>query len=198
MLLQDPRHLVTACVQVVVDHLVAVAIHQGQLPAGFVQPPLDGRLALRAAGTQAALQLLQRAGPEKDGDGLGKLLGHGQHAMYVDLQDNPFALLQARGNFAVERAVPVSAAENLETLQELPCCRRRSNSCLAEEVVVDPVPLAGPRRARRGRNRQPQRTGGLASSRASTVVLPEPEGPETTINLPDMADHGQIRIRNSN
>jgi hypothetical protein len=28
-------------------------------------------------------------------------------------------------------------------------------------------------------------TGGLAARRASTVVLPEPEGPETTISLPD-------------
>ena len=43
---------------------------------------------------RAALQFLQRTGPEKDGDGLGELLRHGQHAVYVDLQDNPFALVQ--------------------------------------------------------------------------------------------------------
>ena len=103
-------------------------------------------------------------GTDEDRNGVGIALADGQSALNVNLQDYPLSRLEARGNLAPQRAIPITPAKNLEALDEFtrfPTARRTPPG---QKVIVDAVLLAGPRRpgGRRHAGNQP----GAASKQA--------------------------------
>ena len=77
---------------------------------------------------------------------------------------------------------PVEAPVDVRVLQEPAGGDAAAELVGLEEEVVDAVPLAGPRRARRRRGARAKR--GSRSSRSVTAVLPTPLGPESTSRRP--------------
>ena len=70
---------------VVVEHLVLIAVGAGQFAPGYLQPPLDGSARFGPAAAEPALQLFHRTGAHEDGDGLRIALENGHRTLDVNL-----------------------------------------------------------------------------------------------------------------
>ena len=67
-------------------------------------------------------------GPHENRHGVVEPLHHGRRAVDIDIEHDPLAGLDRGADLAPQRAVPISAPKNLETLQKRPCSRQVSNS----------------------------------------------------------------------
>lgn len=123
---------------------------------GSVESARDGVVGLRAAADQPLAQLVDAGGRDEQVAGvqLGLRL-HGLHALHVDVQNALLALFDNVLHGAHGGAVVVAA--ELRPLDEAALLDHLLERLRAREVVVAPVHLPGPRRARRRRHAEPER-----------------------------------------
>ena len=123
-------------------------------------------------------------GSTKIADRLGQPPPHLPGALHVDHEHQVEPAASVGLGFGAGRCRTV--AEDVGPLQEVvvarPCPRRRP----AHKIIVDPVRFAGPGGPGRVRPRPPQ-SGHTSTSRSTTVVLPVPDGAETTNSRPRRA-----------
>ena len=87
----------------------------------------------------------------------------------------------------VGRAGAVEVAEHVRPLEEGVRRDHRLEAFAGDEIIVHAVGFAGPRRPRRVRPRQLESPGTRWTSRSTSVVLPVPDGAETTNSRPRAA-----------
>jgi hypothetical protein len=97
---------------------------------------LNGGLGFGLASPEAAFQLLDVPGLDKDSDGVGHGLQHRAGSLDVYLQDNPLTGFQARGYWLGRRSVPVSTPKNLETFKEFAIFSASTEFFLTDKPVL--------------------------------------------------------------
>ena len=103
-------------------------------------------------------------------------------ALHVDHQHDVAAGREQPLGLRPARAVEV--AEDVGPFQELARRDHRLEAVAGHEMVVDAVLLAGPRLPRGVRPRTASRSGSRPTRRSATVVLPVPDGADTTNSRP--------------
>src|SRR6185503_6482097 len=141
----DVRQLLLGGFEVFVNYSVFELAGVGQFLARGVHPAADDLVGVLAAAAHAALELLHRGGQDEDAHALRIDGAHLPRALPVDLQDQVVAARQRVGDHLLRRAVAV--AVHVGVLEELAALLHGEESRVVDEVVVDAVLLAFPRRA---------------------------------------------------
>ena len=119
---------------------------------GDLESPGHRLGGLGAPGNEPLFKVIGFGRLDEDRHGLRVPVENRQCTLDIDLQHHPIAGRQTGSDFAGQRAVPVLPAVDPATFEEIPPIPPTIELGLGEEVVVDPVPFAGPRGAGRGRD----------------------------------------------
>jgi hypothetical protein len=109
---------------------------------------------LRASGTQAVLEVLDRRGRYEQEYGLGYQVSYLERTLRIDLQDDLIPSCQTVFHWAARSSI--SVAMDLGPLEQAIIRQEVVELIITHEVVLDPVTFTGSRRPGRGRDGDPR------------------------------------------
>jgi hypothetical protein len=144
---QNITYFTCSPIHLIVDDLVTIMIGVAKFVFCLPKPFQDCLFAFGCPASKSSFEFLFGAWGYEDRNSLGVQLYYFHGTLDIYFQNNPFPISKALLDLFFEGSVPISAAEDLETLDEISVFSPLLKILGFKEMIIVAIDLAGPWRS---------------------------------------------------